>query len=65
MKDYQLTIIKDSVTLEVPLHEQHLIPELLRGLLSTQDLNISRKQTKSLLFPFLYGAKSQGVKDGK
>ena len=33
MKEYQLTIIQDSVTLEVLLHEQHLIPKLMKRLL--------------------------------
>lgn len=38
IKDYQLTIIKDSVALEVPIHEQHLIPELMKELLDTKNL---------------------------
>jgi len=32
MKDYQLTRIFDSVILEVPLHETHLISELIEKL---------------------------------
>lgn len=37
MKDYQLYKVFDSVTLEVPLHEKHLISKLVEKLKATLD----------------------------
>lgn len=43
MKDYQLTRIFDSVTLEVPLHEKHLIDKLVSKL---KEVNNAFPKTK-------------------
>lgn len=62
IRDYQLTVIKTSVTLEVPIHEQYLIPELMKELIA-KDLNVDKSKMKALLIPFLYGSSILGDKN--